>query len=270
MAYFELAEDEIVLLSVEDAGHGVASSGGWGAASRIAREYGDLTLTNAQIVFTTETGLFKKQIEIKRYPLDEIKIYKNIAQVKPSKPSAGDRYYPVDIYFRDSCETFYLPPRSKKDVELLVESINEVLTGQRIGFRPEDIGSLGIGRKLKGAKVPEAIGGVIGAAKPITEGLADAVAPLVPVASTIASSRVGARTGKLSTLMGVVDAVSRGGLGDSPETPLKADARKEEPVEQDATIQEQISALKNLKELLDEGILTQEEFDNKKKQILGM
>ena len=64
--------------------------------------------------------------------------------------------------------------------------------------------------------------------------------------------------------------MSRGGLSDSPETPLKTDVRKEEPAEQDVSIQEQISALKNLKELLDAGILTQEEFDNKKKQILGM
>ena len=36
------------------------------------------------------------------------------------------------------------------------------------------------------------------------------------------------------------------------------------------SLDEQIDALKKLKELVDAGILTQEEFDAKKKQIMGL
>ncbi len=36
------------------------------------------------------------------------------------------------------------------------------------------------------------------------------------------------------------------------------------------SVSEQLDAVKKLKELLDAGILTQDEFDSKKKQILGL
>ncbi len=36
------------------------------------------------------------------------------------------------------------------------------------------------------------------------------------------------------------------------------------------SVAEQMETLKSLKELLDAGILTQEEFDLKKKQVLGL
>lgn len=48
------------------------------------------------------------------------------------------------------------------------------------------------------------------------------------------------------------------------------DADEDEDEDEKLSIDEQISALKSLKELLDAGILTQDEFDLKKKEILGL
>ena len=45
--------------------------------------------------------------------------------------------------------------------------------------------------------------------------------------------------------------------------------KKRENIEKKELINNQIETLKELKKLLDEGILTQEEFENKKKEVLN-
>lgn len=55
--------------------------------------------------------------------------------------------------------------------------------------------------------------------------------------------------------------------------PLDASAESTKDIPDNQRIQsldEQLDILKKLKELLDAGILTQDEFDMKKKQILGL
>lgn len=51
---------------------------------------------------------------------------------------------------------------------------------------------------------------------------------------------------------------------------VQVNSIKKEELKQTSEIDEQINAIKKIKELLDMGILTQEEFDAKKKQILGI
>lgn len=54
------------------------------------------------------------------------------------------------------------------------------------------------------------------------------------------------------------------------EQPMAAQRQTSTAAAPSMSVVEQLDAVKKLKELLDAGILTQNEFDSKKKQILGL
>lgn len=279
MRHFDLAKDEAIILSFEDVERGTAS-GRKSSILQATKEQGDLALTNCRLVFIVESGLFKKTVEETDFPLSKIKVYNDVAQVKALKPEASGCPYPVEVYFEDSVETFYFPPKYKKSIGDFVESVNEVLIGRRTGFSPQDIGQWGIADKLKKTNVAEAIGGVIGSAKPITANVADVVAPLIPAATAIASAKQTGATGAANVIAETIGRhLSSTNSGDKVqncgseieehgiESELEEGPSK---IEENSSIDEQVDAILSLKKLLDAGILSQEEFDAKKRQLLGI
>lgn len=272
MEKFKLENDEVIILSFEDVERGSSGSGSKMLGKTGNR--GDLFLTNHRLVFIVESGLFKKTVDVVDFSLEAVKVYNGLAQIKASKPEGGGYPYPIDVFFSDSHEIFYLPSKYKKSIGNLIESVNEILTGERVGFNPKDIGQWGIGSKLKRANVAETIGGAIGSVKPITANVADVVSPFVPAAAAIASARGAGVTGAAGMIIDVISHQTGMGQGeeesDNEQCAQNSASSDSSTGSANAGIDDQVEAILSLKKLLDAGILTQEEFDAKKKQLLGI
>ena len=271
MSKYELAKDEVVILET-------------GAARESISNSGTLTLTNYCLVFSWTTGFFKTVDHHIAFPLSDIKVFNGQAQVKASKPTPiSSFYYPLTFFFTDTTEVFLLPPETKKSIGDWVESTNELVTGTRQGFNPEDIGAVDVSKKLSDA---------FSALKPVTTNFAEAAQPLVGVASAAvsASPKWGRRASIASAVLNAVETYASsndnpnstapssfaipqaipeatgGSLAQDPAQPQTAPSQSPDT----NSLDEQVEVLRKLKSLVDDGILTQEEFENKKRQILGL
>ena len=115
MENYKLKSDEVVLYEGE-----VSLKGQKGST--------DLILTNLNVVFINKyKRLFaKEEITVLEYPVNEIKIYKDIPQLKVKENS-------VQIYFFEGEEVIYF--YSKKQMHSFCNQVQELLTGQTTAQR---------------------------------------------------------------------------------------------------------------------------------------
>lgn len=196
-----------------------------------------IQLTNYNIVLdiSAKKNLFSKaDTSVLVYPINKIKVYKNEPQVKA-------KGYKVEIYLED--EQITLSFISKVEAQKFILKAKELITGKTIQSR-------GIG-KIKDT--------------------------LDMVDDTLGIDVADVAKGVLGN--GVVGTIV-GGLGnrneeepaeESSEAPQNENNNQEstKAKEEKLSINEQIEAVKQLKELLDIGAITEDEFKSKKEQIMN-
>ncbi len=204
-----------------------------------------LTNINIVLILKTKKMFAKEEVDIQIFPVADIKIFNDIPQLKQSD-------YKVEIYFTDLEIT--LDFLSKSEARKFVGAVYEFLTGKSISERGAS--------KVKGTinVVNDALGiDTVGTLKNVVEnGLVGNI-----FGSLGKKTRQNAKS--IDALTEVVS-VTKGLLG--KKTSEEENTKSERNIEM--SIDDQIESLKKLKELLDCGILTQEEFDIKKKRIMGI
>lgn len=203
-----------------------------------------LTNINIVLILKSKKMFSKEEIDIQVFPVADIKIFNDIPQIKQSD-------YKVVIYLINEEITLSFP--TKSEARKFVGAVYEFVTGKSLSERGAS--------KVKGTinVVNDALG-------------IDAVDTLKNVAENGLVGNVFGSLGKKTMQHAKsIDAMSevlnatKGLLG--KKTSEEESTKSVRNIEM--SIDDQIESLKKLKELLDCGILTQEEFDAKKRQIMG-
>lgn len=192
----------------------------------------ELLLTNLNLVFITRVKkLFaKEQVCVETVPTKNIKIYNDDPQIKQNDCQ-------VEIFLVEGeCDFTFA---TKQEARKFINAVRELLTGKTSGVRRAEI----IREKV------DRIGDAIGA-NPIN------------LAAGIVGGAVGGGIGK-ALINSVKDSVFAKSSGDGTQQSISESSSA-------SSYENQTEALKQMKELLDDGIITQEEFDAKKKEILGI
>ena len=202
----------------------------------------ELLLTNKNIVLTTRMKKMfsKEQLNIEIYPLSDIKIYEEMPQIKLNKLDA-------EIYLTSG--ELYLTFISKAEITKFYQSVMKVLTGKSFATRGAEKVKGGIGL------VDDTLGiNTIGTIKDVLEN---------GVAKTLffGKKKNQISDSAIKEVAGVAKDVVKEARGNND-----TDKKEKEVLNYD----QQVDALNKMKALLDAGILTQEEFDAKKKEILGL
>lgn len=196
----------------------------------------EIILTNLYFVFVLKTKKFlqKLSIDLESFPLSDVKIYNEQPQIKNKGTS-------VEIFFKHGERL--LEFESKKEARKFTATAMEVLTGYNVVLR---------GLK-KSKQAVESVDEVLGINS-------------VGVAQAVVSQGVG------GLLLNGTDKKNNSKKGAFLNFASNIFQKKETPQQTVSTTitAEQFNAIKSLKELLDNGIITQEEFDKKKNQILGL
>lgn len=242
---------------------------------------GNLILTNARLLFACEIGSFSKKVKTFSRSVTDIKVYNGLAQVRAYKLSSTSRDICIDFEFADGSEQFVLPiydraerTRRINEAQILVESVNKLLIGEAKGFNPE---AVGVSKSIR-----EQIHNVLGTAKPIAQDVAEIASPFADIVSTVTTPKTARVQGVANIVTEAISAFQefKGKTSQDviPETEnsqifqgqASGMAEATSAGENQRTLDEQIDAVKKLKELLDVGILSQEEFDVKKRQIMNL
>lgn len=236
MDNYVLQDNEVILFKEENA-----------TCSLIPKGRTAVILTNLYLVyiFKTKIGFRKYETNIEKTPMDSLKLYND-------KPQVKQHIDEVELYFVDSVhkitfESFFTAKKFVKQVNELVSGKNSVRRGadkvkSGIGLVDETLG-LNTVDTVKGVLQNGVVGTVLGGigqkrSKSKKTQIAEDVIGIIANNQTDYSDKTG---------------------NDTPE--------QDKP---SLTFDEQIQAVTKLKELLDQGILTQEEFDTKKKEIMGL
>lgn len=204
-----------------------------------------LTNLNLVLIKTTKKLFQKNQIAVDVYPKENIKIYNGVPQIKQKDCS-------VEIYLTSTEEKIKF--LSKRDVHKFVNAVFELLTGKSIATRGA--------QKIKNAVVlvDNTLGiNTVDTVKNVIEnGVAGGV--LGVLGKTVKKSSKGTNTVNkvldvTKDILGTTETISN-----TPQIESKSSA----------DYKEQIETIKKMKDLLDAGVLTQEEFEAKKKEILGL
>lgn len=203
----------------------------------------EIILTNLNLVFIEKTKkvFSQEQVIVETHPIEEIKIYNGVPQIKQKNTV-------VEIYFtnEEKSVSFF----SKHELHKFVNTANRLLTGKSMAVRGAD--------KVKSAVnlVDDTLGvNTIGAVKTIVEnGVVGAV--FHGLGKQHCSQ-------KDETVFKQVVSATMDSL-EPKEFPQKSSEKEAMPVDK------QIEMVKKLKELLDAGIINQEEFDTKKKEIMNL
>lgn len=192
-----------------------------------------LTLTNLHFVFETTVKklLTKSYTTTECFTIDTVKFYNNAPQVKQN----GEE---VVIYFTDTERYITFP--SKKEAHRFTAKALEFLTGKTAFIRGID--------KAKDtvAAVDEALGiDSVGIATKVAKGAVKAAA----------TTTVG---GKWKTTKAIVNFAN--GIIHTKET---------QQIAETSSVDDKLNTLTKLKGLLDDGTITQAEFDEKKKELLS-
>lgn len=205
----------------------------------------ELLLTNKNIVLTTRTKKMfaKEQINVEVLSLADIKIYDNMPQIKQNKIN-------VEIYL--TSEEIYFDFRSKHEAAKFYQIAIQTLTGKSLATRGAEKvkGGIGLVDDTLGISTVDTVKGVL------ENGLAGTLFSGFKKSKPMTSKNSNSSTAK------EVAEIAKGVI---KETRSNNSDKKEQ-----LTYEEQIDALNKMKALLDAGILTQEEFDAKKKEILGL
>lgn len=237
---------------------------------------GNLILTNKRVIFHWGSGLFAAQHEELSFPIDSIKVIDGLAQVKPAKSERADSSYQLTFFLTDHQETFYFPTKTPaSDVKTWIQEINRLLTGEPVGWNPHDVGFIDVARAFEtvtkgvtkaAAAAKSTTDQVAESAIPIAKNAFEAAKPLIPVAAAAASAMPSPAGKFAGAVLGTI-----GSIGAQESTPDPAEKLSCPAIESSSdSLDAKIGQIKKLKELLDCGVLTQEEFDSKKKELLGL
>jgi len=204
----------------------------------------EIMLTNLNLIIIKKTQkLFKKaQVETFVYSKDDIKIYNDIPQVKQKESS-------VEIFL--TLEEIKVDFFSRTEAHKFVNAVYELLTGKSTTTRGAE--------KIKSAiKLVDNTLGIdtMDTVKNVMEnGIAGSLLVGIGKKAEIRtkSSAIKETVGVAKDIIGTATTIT------SSKT-----------IEKTEDYNEKIENVKKLKELLDSGILTQEEFNEKKKQLLGL
>ena len=259
---FDLTKDEAVLRTVDGITFHVAQDGlaKWiDSPNRI----GLLALTTQRLLFCWEEGTFKKRQETVSIALSQIRSRDSKYQIIISMPKSFGGPFSMTVYALDQQYTFEIPLLKRMAIDDLVNAANEIAFGVS---SKKSAASLVKGRE--GVKVGKALSGAFNSAKPVIKDAADAAKPFVPLAAEVVSV---AFPGVRAISDALSEAASKSGkdvsLSSSENSGELASDAKAETVTKS---EDSLDTLIKLKELLDGGILTQEEFDAKKRQLLGL
>jgi precorrin-6B methylase 2 len=109
---YALQQNEVVILKSEEVYH-----------EKINID--ELLLTNLNIIAVSSKGVFKKQINVQYFPIDQIKIFNGKAwAIIPEEDEC------LEIYFLNGQETFEFG--SKKEAIKWADNINSLLAGERM------------------------------------------------------------------------------------------------------------------------------------------
>jgi hypothetical protein len=238
-----LESNEVVLYK----GNGIIKSNSKSEGLLTNITHKEIMLTNINIVGTLKTKKMfaKEEVEITVFPVADIKIYNGVPQIKQDN-------YKVEIYLVDS--EIILEFYSKSEVRKFINAVYEFITGKSISERGAS--------KVKGAvnMVDDTLGiDSVGTIKSVVEnGVVGSVFGGL--------GKTGKKKGKNATVVSDILSFAKGSLSEktSEEESQKIEGSTE------VSFEDQIESLKKLKELLDASIITQEEFDAKKKQIMGI
>lgn len=209
-------------------------------------------LTNLFLVYIiTSKKLFAKQeVHVDSFPISDIKIYNDIPQIKQTGSI-------IEIYFLHNEEK--LDFIEKREARKFINTAYELVTGKTFAKRGAD--------KFKGAVklVDDTLGiSAVNTVKGVLE-------------NGIVGSVVGgikhrkSEKQKLSAIAGdTIDVIKERLIEKDPQSDIQTPEPQEAPnnVTGDS-LNDKIAALKELKELLDANIITQEEFEAKKAELLA-
>jgi hypothetical protein len=175
--------------------------------------------------------------------LTDIKIYDDMPQVKQNKIN-------VEIYL--TFGEIYLDFHSKLEAAKFYQVAIQTLTGKSLATRGAEKvkGGIGLVDDTLGINTVDTVKGVL------ENGLAGTLF------SGFKKSKSASSNSNNSSTVKEVAEIAKDVI---KETRSNSSDKKEQ-----LTYEEQIDALNKMKALLDAGILTQEEFDAKKKEILGL
>ena len=206
----------------------------------------EMILTNLNLVFviTTRKFLAKSQVDVETYSIDEIKIYNNAPQIKQKNSR-------VEIFL--TCGEIVINFDSMFEASKFINAALRLLTGKTMAERGADKfkGAVGLVDNTLGINTVGTVKNVLenGIAGTLLGGFGKKSAPVIKHASTAVEV-----VGVAKELMGATASVRESHSASTHSTPTD----------------EQLETLVKLKELVDMGVLTQEEFDAKKKQLLGL
>lgn len=209
----------------------------------------ELILTNLNMIFVTKVKklLSKEESSYNVIPIDTIKIYNDKPQVKQK----GTDFV---VYFTNQEYSFSLP--SKLEAVKFHNKIMELLTGKSMSIRNSE--------KFKSAVniVDDTLG--IDSLGTVTSVLQNGVKGTI--FNGINKKTATAKPSTKKIINSVLDVI---GNNNNAETNVKCiETNTSENTKQISD--EQIETIKKLKDLLDLGVLSQEEFDTKKKELLGL
>ena len=201
-----------------------------------------LTNLNLVLIITVRKFLAKAQVDVETYPIQEIKIYNNEPQIKQKNAR-------VEIFL--TCGEIVANFDSMFEAGKFVNSALRLLTGKTMAERSAD--------KFKGAVglVDDTLGiNTVGTVKNVLEN---------GIAGTLLGGfgKKSAPVAKHASTAREVVGIAKELMGTPTQEAIPASTST-------AVSDEQMETLKKLKELVDMGVLTQEEFDAKKKQLLGL
>lgn len=204
----------------------------------------EIILTNLNLVVVKKIQKFFKKVQVKTfvYSKDDIKIYNDIPQVKQKESS-------VEIFL--TSEEIEVEFCSRTEAHKFVNIVYELLTGKSMVERGAE--------KIKNAikLVDDTLGfDTMDTVKNVMEN---------GIAGSLLGG-IGKKVGKKNKSSAIKEtgSVAKDVMGAVATITASRTIQKAEDYN------EKIENVKKLKELLDEGILTQDEFDEKKKQLLEL
>ena len=185
----------------------------------------------------------QEQINVEVFPLTDVKIYDDMPQIKQNKLN-------VEVYLKSG--ELYLDFESKLDAAKFYQIAIQTLTGKSLATRSAEKVKDGIGL------VDDTLGiSTVDTVKSVLEnGLVGSIF------SGFKKNKPTSYETKTTSAVNDVAEIAKDVISESRA--IAADKKDK------LTYDEQVAAINKMKSLLDAGILTQEEFDAKKKEILGL
>ena len=209
--------------------------------------YSEALLTNINFVLITKTKKMfsKEQVTVNVFPVENVKNYNNIPQVKQSGSN-------VTIFLTTG--EIVLSFESGNEARKFYNATYELLSGKSMS-------------QLQAEKVRGTVGLVDSALGIDTMGTIKHVMENGVIGSILGGIGLTSRrpdTG--NTLLANAARITQGVMGVTVEN----EARPKLETKPTVSFNDQIESLKKFKELLDTGVISQEEFEGMKKQIMGL